>query len=174
MESKSMYPSVKKRNGLFRVGFILMALCIFMSCSGDKEEFMISLDGPNISVSDFTGSWEATTSVFESTDGSQRLDVIEVGGTTLLQVQNNGRFTITIAVPGQGSESFSGKMGFNGDEYGNRLIVLFDGDAMDDYELFNVDVNNDETLFLSGITTFDFTGSGTEVLATIDLVMVRS
>ncbi len=174
MKNKSFYQRLKKIGMAWHLCIVVFMIGSLSSCSSDEEDFTVSLDGPSISVSDFSGSWVATTAVFESTDGSQRLDVIQEGGSATLQVQNNGRFTITISAPGQGSDSFSGEMGFNGEEYGNQLIVLFDGDARDDYELFNVAVTNDDVLFLSGITAYDFTGSGGEVPATIDLVMVRA
>jgi len=80
---------------------------ISLSCSSDDEEFKISLEGPSLSVSDFTGTWVAFQAVFETFDGSNlRLDVIEEGGSATLAVQANGRFTITINTPDQGSATY--------------------------------------------------------------------
>ncbi|NAY93318.1 hypothetical protein GTQ34_15515 [Muricauda sp. JGD-17] len=171
MKTRYSYANLLGRKTLYYSVILLLSIICF-SCSDDDGDLMISLDGPVLSVSDFTGNWAATTAVFESTDGSQRLEVVEQGGSATLVVQANGRFTITISFPGQGSEIFAGELGFNGEEYGDRLIVIFDGDDPEDYELFNIQLNNG-VLFLNGITTFDFLGNGTEVPATIDLILER-
>ncbi|WP_299532757.1 hypothetical protein [Ulvibacterium sp.] len=174
MKNKVLDYSNRKVRSIFSLGIVLITIAISLSCSSDDEDLSISLDGPVLSVSDFTGNWVAISAVFESIDVSgTRLDIIEEGGSATLTVQANGRFAITINTPGLGSETFSGELGFNGEEYGDLLIIVFDGDARDDYELFNIAIENN-VLFLSGITTFDFTGNGTEESAVIDLGLVRS
>ncbi len=174
MKNKRFDYPYKKIRSIFSMTIILIAIGTSISCSSDDDDLAISLDGPVLSVSDFTGNWVATSAVFESIDGSnQRLDIVEEGGSATFVVQTNGRFTITINTPGLGSDTFSGELGFNEEEYGDGLIVIFDGDARDDYELFNIRLEND-VLSLSGITTFDFTGNGTEESAVIDLGLVRS
>ncbi|WP_282159718.1 hypothetical protein [Ulvibacterium marinum] len=174
MKNKGLDYPYKKARSIFSISMVLITIAVSVSCSSDDDDLTISLDGPVLSVSDFTGNWTATSAIFESIDvPGNRLDIIEEGGSATLTVQANGRFAITINTPGLGSETFSGELGFNGEEYGDRLIVVFDGDARDDYELFNIGFENN-VLFLSGITTFDFTGNGTEESAVIDLGMVRS
>ncbi|RKN79311.1 hypothetical protein [Ulvibacterium marinum] len=174
MKNKGLDYPYKRIGAMFSVAIMFIILGTSISCSGDGEDLAISLEGPVLSVSDFTGNWTATSAIFESIDvPGNRLDIIEEGGSATLTVQANGRFAITINTPGLGLETFSGELGFNGEEYGDRLIVVFDGDARDDYELFNIGFENN-VLFLSGITTFDFTGNGTEESAVIDLGMVRS
>ena len=157
----------------FNLSLTVLLLSVCIACSSDDEDLSISLDGPVLSVSDFSGNWNATNAVFESLDGSLRVDIINVGGSATLAVQSNGRFTITLSVPGQASEVISGELGFNGDEYGSSLIVIFDGDARDDYELFNISLNNG-VLSLSGQTTFDFLNNGSETPATLDLTLERA
>ena len=151
---------------------LLFLLCI--SCSSeDEEEVTISLDGPVLSVSDFSGNWTATGAIFEDFDGSQRLNLVQEGGSASLSVQSNGRFSINLDVPGQGTEVISGELGFNEGEWGDRLIVIFDGEPKEDYEVYNISLENG-ILYLSGVTTFDFTGGGTEEPAVIDLILTRS
>ena len=155
------------------ISLMVVLLILFTACSKDGDEVSISLDGPVLSVSDFSGTWNATTAIFENFDGSQRLEIVAEGGSATLVVQTNGRFSLTLNISGLGSEVISGELGFNEDEYGERLIVVFDGEPREDYEVFNISLNSG-VLSLSGVTTFDFTGNGTEEPATVDLVMVRT
>ena len=151
----------------------ILLLTFLSSCSDDDEEVSISLNGPVLSVSDFSGTWNATAAIFENFDGSQRLEIVAEGGSATLIVQTNGRFTLTLNITGLGTEVISGELGFNEEEYGDRLIVVFDGEPREDYEVFNISLNSG-VLSLSGVTTFDFTGSGTEEPAVVDLTMERS
>ncbi|WP_422081982.1 hypothetical protein [Ulvibacterium sp.] len=174
MKNKGLDYLYRRIRAMFSMVIMFIILGTSISCSSDDEDLVISLEGQTLSVSDFTGNWTAIGAVFESIDVSgTRLDIIEEGGSATLTVQANGRFSITINTPGLGSETFSGELGFNGEEYGDLLIIVFDGDARDDYELFNIAIENN-VLFLSGITTFDFTGNGTEESAVINLDLVRS
>ncbi len=173
MKTKLINPNLLKTVKPVFSTLMVVLMTIFISCSNDGDEVSISLDGPVLSVSDFSGTWNATTAIFENFDGSQRLEIVAEGGSATLVVQNNGRYTLTLNISGLGTDVTSGELGFNEDEYGDRLIVVFDGEPREDYEVFNISLNGG-VLSLSGVTTFDFTGNGTEEPAVIDLVMVRS
>ena len=173
MKTNNIYQYLNRTRRFFLYSLVAVLVAVFSSCSKDGDEVSISLNGPVLSVSDFSGTWLATTAIFENFDGSQRLEIVAEGGSATLVVQTNGRFSITLNIQGQGSEVISGELGFNEDEYGDRLIVVFDGEDPEDYEVFNISLNGG-VLSLSGVTTFDFTGNGTEEPAVIDLVMERS
>ena len=163
---------IKKVKYVFYMLFAFLVLTSLTSCSSDDEGPGIMLTCSTISVSDFTGNWNATNADFSSTTDNTRIDIIDEGGSVTFSVQSNGGFTITVNLPGESPDIFSGTLGFNEEEYSCGLIVIFAGDAPDDYELFNIQLNNN-ILTISGITTFDIDGDGSEEPAIVDLTLTR-
>jgi len=166
----------KKFKYVFLLVFLLPVSIGLTACNEDDEGPGISLNGPIISVSDFTGNWIATNAAFRSNSSPvQRVDVIDEGGSVTFVAQADGRFTISVNIPNRTADIFSGKLGFNEEEYASRLIVIFDGDAPDNYELFTIElINSDSELLLSGPTTFDFDDNGSEEPASVDLRLIRN
>lgn len=173
MKKKDFYYRAKKIKSMLYVGLMVLLIGISTSCGNDDDELAISLNGPVLSVSDFSGDWTATAAVFENISGSERIEIVAQGGSVTFVAKTNGRFSITINIQGQSPDIFSGELGFNEEEWGSRLIVIFDGEAREDYEVYNIDFDND-TLYLRGQTTYDITGNGTEEPVIIDLTLVRS
>lgn len=174
MKRKNYGMKLKGLKNLFLLVILISATITLTGCSSDDDEsFVISLDGPVISVSDFTGNWDATQADFIiSANPLVLFDVLDEGGSVSFNVQSNGRFTITIKVPNRPDESFSGRLGFN-EEYGSNLIVLFDGDAPEDYEVYIIELQSGQ-LRISGPAAIDVEGDGMEVETTADLIFIRS
>lgn len=149
----------------FAVGALTFLL--FTSCGSDDGP---SLTGTGISISDIQGNWTATRAVFDiaGTGASQRIDVVEEGGSVTLSIQANGRFTLSVTVPGRSAEVSTGQLGFDED----LLVVTYDDDP-DEEEFFGIQ-STSTTLSINGSAEFDFDGDGTEEPARAELDFVRS
>jgi len=142
---------------------ILVVFTLFTSCGDDDEDF--SQTGTNLSVSDIAGSWIATSANFS---GPQFVDFLADGGVVTLVIQNNGRFTFTLKIPGEPDDVSTGKLGFDGE----WLAVIFDDDPGEEASFFISLVNN--ILTLRGETEFDLDGNGIDEFGILELVMERT
>jgi len=142
---------------------ILAVFTIFTSCSDGDDD--LSQTGTNLSVSDISGSWTATNATFSA---QEFFDLLADGGGVTLVIQNNGRFTFTMKVPGEQDEVSTGKLGFDGE----FLAVIFDDDPGEEASFFISLVNN--ILTLRGQTEMDLDGNGIEDLGILELIMKRS
>ncbi|MEZ4811354.1 MAG: hypothetical protein R2819_13430 [Allomuricauda sp.] len=142
-------------------------LLLLASCGSDEGDPLV---GSEISISDIQGNWNAIRAVFDiaGTGASQSIDIVEEGGTVTLQIQSNGRFTLTVTQQGESPEVSQGQMSFDED----LLVVEFD-DSSGDWEYFSIQ-SSSSTLSISGPAEFDFDGDGTEEAATADLDFVRA
>ena len=151
----------------------LMTL-IFVACSNDDDdetaEFDFPLEGSTLSMADIAGTWTATSAEFEgaSVPGGS-IELVGAGGSVTLNIQNSGRFTANISLPGVGSQSFSGQMGFSG----SQLVLLDDVDEPGDEAFVNITLTPEDLLLLSGILEFDFDGDGNFEDTDVDLTMTR-
>ena len=154
--------------------FIILFL---FACSSDDGDEM-SNTGPAFSISDLQGNWNATSVLF-SYSGSEPFpdpfsyDVIAEGGSATLTVQSNGRFTISLQLPGGGTESFSGRMYF---EEGEFFAIQFDDDPPDDPTYFGESLVGDVFTLNGGPDTaeWDFDGDGNDEPASVRLVFERT
>jgi len=142
---------------------ILAVFTLFTSCADDDED--LSQTGKNLSVSDIAGSWTATSATFS---GPQFFDLLADGSTVTLVIQNNGRFTFTMKVPGEPDEVSTGKLGFDGE----WLAVVFDDDPGEEASFFISLVNN--ILTLRGQTEMDLDGNGIEDFGILEMILERS
>ncbi|MEN8145417.1 MAG: hypothetical protein ABFS14_10755 [Gemmatimonadota bacterium] len=146
----------------------LLAVLVSASCGGDAT-------GPGgISISDIAGTWNAASMVFAET-GTTGLEVtvdpIADGGTAVLTIQSNGQFTLQADFPLDGSSSSSsGTMHFD-EEDEDFLLLLFDGETVEDEFFFQL---NGNAMSLNGVTEFDFDGDGVEEEAGLIAAFVRS
>lgn len=149
---------------------LLSFFVLFLSFSCGSDDGDPQLEGTNLSISDIQGNWEATRALFDiaGTGASQAIDIVAVGGSVTLNIQSNGRFTLTILAPGQPPETSTGQMSFDED----LLVVAFDGDA-NDPEFFGIQ-STATTLSLSGNTEYDLDGDGVDDPATVELDLVRA
>ena len=149
----------------------LITILGLASCGDDDEEDGFSLVGTNFSISDITGTWNATQAIFGTTSGAAiSVDVVAQGGTVVLQISSNGNFQVTVTENGAAPETSSGRMGFDED----LLVISFD-DSPDDYEFFG-STFNDPILTISGgngLVEFDFDNDGSDEPADIDFILER-
>lgn len=150
---------IKKRH-LFFLTAIFAVFTLFTSCSDDNEDF--SQTGTNLSISDIAGNWTATQATFKG------VDLLADGGSITLAIQNNGRFTFTMKLPGEPDDISTGKLGFDGE----WLAVRFDEDPDDEASFFISLINN--ILTLRGEVELDINGNGVEELGVLGLIMERS
>ena len=150
---------------------ILLLLLTFVACNKNKEEY--PLNGPILSMADIAGTWNATTANFSGDEldaaGQPKfIDIIAEGGSVTLSIQSNGRFTSTIALPGEPDNISTGQLGF--DE--QWLAISFDEDP-GEYEFFFIELVNN-VLTLRGPAEFDFDDDGLEEPGSLDWVMERA
>ena len=154
------------------ISCFLLSLCFLLciGCSEDEGEFDFPLEGSNLSMADIAGSWTAIFAEFQLlSDPNNNVEIVSQGGSMTLNIQNNGRFTSTINVPGGSSEQFSGQLGFSG----SQLVLLDDVDEPGDEAFLTIDLTSNDVLELGGILAFDFDDNGTFEETAISLQMVR-
>ena len=150
----------------------LVCLLLVLSCSDDEGEDDFSLNGTNIAMADIAGNWNATKGLFGSAalGPVSETDVVAEGGSLTLNIQNTGRFTLTITENGQAPETTTGRMAFDED-----LLVIFFDDDPEEFEFFSI-THNEPNLFISGgngSAEFDFDGDGVEEPANVDFEFTR-
>ena len=138
-------------------GFTLVS-----SCNDDDDEF--SATGTNLSISDIAGNWMATSANFTA---PEFIDILGEGATVLLNIENNGRFTFTMKLPGEPDDVTTGKLGFDGE----FLAVRFDDDPGEEASFFISLVN--DILTLRGQTELDLDGNGVDDFRILELIMER-
>jgi hypothetical protein len=87
-----------------------------------------------------------------------------------LNIQNSGRFTLTITEQGEAPEITTGRLAFDED----LLVVFFDDDP-EEWEYYRI-THNEPNLSISsldGSATFDFDGDGTEEPAYVGFMFDR-
>ncbi|MEM7486054.1 MAG: hypothetical protein AAF348_12675 [Bacteroidota bacterium] len=157
-----------------RLPFLVITIVIMslVACSGDDDapEFDFPLEGTNLSIADISGNWTATSAEFQGLGvPGGFIEIVGADGSVTLNIQNNGRFTSTISLPEEGSQSFSGQMGFSG----SQLVLLDDVDEPGDEAFIIITLTPEDILQLSGILEFDFDGDGNFDDTDVDLIMTR-
>jgi hypothetical protein len=134
---------------------VMVPVFLLISCKRDEDGFSTE------KVSEIAGTWTATRASFNG------VDVVEEGGAVTLVIQNNGKFTFTIARPNRTDMVFTGKLGF--DE--QWLAVEYDSNP-GEYEYYDItyDVNH---MHIGANSEFDFDGDGTDEVVIFFLDMVR-
>jgi len=148
---------IGKNKFLFLLTAVIAIFITFASCSDDDDDF--SNTGTNLSISDISGSWIATSATFKN------IDMLAEEGIVTLVIQPNGNFTFTLKYPGE-TEVSTGKLGFDGE----WLAVRFDDDP-EEASFFISLVNN--ILTLRGQVELDLDGNG-EDLGILELIMKRN
>ena len=150
---------LNQNNEAMKTTYLIFALFLvsffqFISCiNSDEENF--PLEGTYLSIAEIAGDWTANTAFYYSVSvgSAEDYDVIEEGGAATLNIQTNGRFTLTMTIPGEGNIVYTGQLGFDED----LLVVMFD-DEPDDWEYFGITLDDDDKLYISGPAEFDFNG----------------
>lgn len=153
-----------------------LALIFLWSCSSD-DGGSIEVDGPDFSISELAGTWNATALVF-SYSGEPPVpepssyDLIAEGGSATAVIQSNGRLTLTVTPPGQPPETFTGLMYF---EDGEFFAIQFDDDPPDDPTYFGETLVGNTFTLNGGPDTaeWDFDDDGNDEPASVFLRFVR-
>ena len=152
--------------------YFLCAIIWLASCS-DGEEDDFSLVGTNTSVAALAGNWNATSAIFGKSEVGPviEIDVVAEGGTVILNIQNSGRFTLTITEQGAASETITGRMAFDED-----LLVIFFDDDPEEWEYFGINHNEPDLSIWggNGSAEFDFDGDGVDEPADIGFDFQRA
>ena len=162
-----------KRNG--RLPFLMVALMtlVFVACSNDDDdipEFDFPLEGTILTIADIAGNWTATSAEFQLLGVPESLiEIIGLGGSLTLNIQNNGRYTSTTGFPGEADEQSSGQLGFSG----SQLVLLDDEDEPGDEVFFNITLTPEDVMVLSGIFEFDFDDDGSFEATEVDFRLIR-
>ena len=169
MKTASYYSFFNNAFRLLIVISLVALCCLIFSCAGDEDEEP-GLQG-KYSIDEISGTWNATLALFSSTEADHKgsIEVVEEGGTFTMVIQNNGKFTITIALPGEPNEVITGKLGFD-EEW---LAVSYDDDP-GEYEYMFIELNGARTeMTIRGNGTFDFDDDGIEDPSSINLEMKK-
>ncbi len=146
---------------------------IFLTGCDDEEENGFSLEGTDVSVAEIAGSWTATKAFFgKSGEGPvMEVDVVAIGGSLDMQIQTDGKFSVTVALPGETPETSTGRLGFDED----LLVISFDEDP-DEFEFFGITHNEPNLNIRGGIVyeAYDFDGDGNNEDADIDFELLRN
>ncbi len=149
----------------------VFAICLTF-CSDDEEGDDFSLVGTNTSIAALTGNWNATSASFSNIAGAvMETDVVAEGGTVTLNIQSNGRFTLTIAELGEAPETINGRMVFDED-----LLVIFFDDDPDEWEYFGIS-HIEPNLSITGgngLAEFDLDGDGVDEPVEVSFAFERA
>lgn len=170
MKTNTYYFNLRKTVHLFSLGVVLIVFSIFIASCGEDDD--PKLEGDNYSITDIAGNWTATQAIFSSVDIPNKgfLDIIDEGGSLTLSIQNNGRFKLTIMLPGEANQVFEGQLGFD-EEW---LAVSYD-ELPGDYDYLFFDLNDSKTvLTIRGDAGYDFDEDGIEDPASMDLILSRN
>ena len=146
----------------------------FISCSSSDED-ELTKTGPDFSISELQGTWNATSAFFSPSDPNSQsdgVDIIAEGGSLSIVIQSNGRFTMNFNVEGMDPFTVTGEMFFENNEF---FAIHFDEDP-DDYEYFGIDYTA-TTLRINGgpdTAEWDFNSDGEEEPANVSLDFVKA
>jgi hypothetical protein len=125
-------------------------------------------DGTGPAPETFAGTWTATRFEYvDATDATNRIELIGLGATLVLQLQGNGTFSYTVTVPGEPDETSSGTWSNTADtftmqEAGSSFGLTFDF------------VRSGNTLTLTGADAeYDIDDDGVEEEAKLNITLVR-
>ncbi len=154
------------RSLIFVIGIVVVC-SFFITCNKDEPK----LEGINYSISDIAGNWTATEATFSSLGNPYKggIDIIQEGGSLKLGIQNNGRFTFTIILPGEADQITTGQLGFD-EEW---LAVSYDDDP-GEYDYLFFDLNDDKSILtISGEGGYDYDEDGEEDHSIMSFILNR-
>lgn len=139
--------------------FVLLISTILFSCSNDNGDDRLSncsLTGPEFSISDISGNWEASIAQYTDIISRNEKNIASDGGSVTLGIQSNGRFALQIQETGRELLVLNGEFTF----CDNKFYAIFD-DAPNETEEYIPELS-DDTFRYYGPTDYDFNGDGTE------------
>ena len=156
MKTKTYCLILKKTGHLLYLCATIAVFSFFFTRGGEDDD--PNLEGDKYSIADIKGNWTATQAIFSSLEVPNKgfLDIIDEGGSLTLAIQDNGRFKITIILPGEANQVINGQLGFD-EEW---LAVSYDEDP-GEYDYLFFDLNDIKTILtIIGDGGYDFDDDG--------------
>ena len=148
---------------------------LLLSCSGDdSDEGTITDTGPDFTISELAGSWEATQLVFTPGDANspfEQANIIAEGGSSSMVVQSSGSFSLTINPVDREAYVVTGKMFFED----NKWFSIEYSDSPGDWETYGATLTSTTFTMNGGPNSaeYDFDNNGTSEITSVYMVMVR-
>jgi hypothetical protein len=157
---------------IFRYILLVSLFTLPFACNDDDEEDALTKDGP-FAISELAGSWEATQALFSNNTATA--DVVEDGGTVMMTVQSNGRFTLNIDPVDQNAYTVSGEMFWEKWEGSFYFSIVWD-DYPDDWDSYGYDYNGTNLNIFGGPDTgeYDFDNDGNLESCSVDFIFDRT
>jgi len=151
---------------------ILLLTPLTFSCNNDDDENVLTKDG-SFNISELAGNWEATKAQFSVNTVS--IDVVEDGGTALMAVQSDGRFTLTLNPLDQNTYSVNGEMFWEEWQQTFYFAIVWDDDP-DDWDTYGHTFDGTNLSFNGGTDTgeYDFDNDGDYEDCSIHFIFIRS
>ena len=152
--------------------FLISLISLTFSCSDDDDETVLTKDG-TFPISELAGTWDATKAQFSVNTVS--VDVVEDGGTALMSVQSNGRFTLTINPTDRDSYTVSGEMFWEAWMQTFYFAIVWDDDP-GDWDTYGHTYDGTTLSFNGGADTgeYDFDNDGDMESCSVHFIFDRS
>jgi hypothetical protein len=139
-----------------------LVLCLaapIVSCGDDEAT------GPE--ADQITGIWNATQMEYTCKSFPAQVDLVDLGGSATLTLDEAGTFELIVVEPGEGPDTISGTWQLSADtititEFGMPFSIVFD-----------VTLSGNSLVMRGGDVEFDFDGDEVEEEADLDLTFVR-
>ncbi len=150
---------------LFRFLLLISLMALTFSCGSDEEEEGLTKDGP-FQISELSGTWEATQAQFSANTVS--VDVVADGGSVVMTVQSNGRFTVTIDPVDRQAYTVSGEMFWEQWQGSYYFAIVWAGDP-DDWDTYGHTYDGATLTLNGGADTgeYDFNNDGSMESCTV-------
>jgi hypothetical protein len=152
--------------------FLISMISLTFSCNTDDDEDILVKDG-QFPISELQGTWEATKAQFSVNTTS--VDVVDDGGTALMSVQSNGRFTLTLDPIDRNAYTVSGEMFWEEWQQTYYFAIVWDDDQ-DDWDTYGHTFDGTTLSLNGGANTgeYDFNNDGDMEACSAHFIFVRS
>ncbi|MCU0622083.1 MAG: hypothetical protein MUC69_11345 [Gemmatimonadales bacterium] len=129
-----------------RMAVAAFAALALLACGDDAE---------TPSDESLSGLWTATSWEYVNVENrSQRVDLIDAGGTAEININDTGGYFAQTQLPGEPVESFTGSWDYTSDTF-----TLFDDTGTTSW-VFDLDLGNDRMTLSGADAEYDFDGDG--------------
>jgi hypothetical protein len=129
-----------------------------LACGGDDEPTMESI----------SGTWTITSSEYvNAANSSERVDVIALGVTGTVNLNDNGQYAVTIEEPGIAPETLTGTWSYTADTF-----TLKETGSSGDWT-FDMTIGNDVLTLTGANSEYDFNDDGSPEPAKWNIRLAR-
>ncbi len=152
--------------------FFIALIALTFSCSKEEDTDVLTKDGP-FPISELAGSWKATKAQFSVNTVS--VDVVGEGGTAVMSVQANGRFSLTLDPVDRDAYTVSGEMFWEPWKNTFYFAIVW-ADAPDNWDTYGHTYDSTTLSFNGGSDSgeYDFNADGTREPCSIHFILVRT